>query len=203
MVKELFKLLLAIAILTILIPLLMLLFGEGALACKVFGWAFPKKEKQEIVIQKEEDDHDFVDFKNRKTKQMASVKHIFVDHNIYSEGKKGMTITVEYTTKKLKDADLYCLVRFYQEDGSPVKQERYNRDYLSVNGNVIVGDYAIPPYNDCKTRKTLFMPYDELPTHGEDRTEFILDASILYYYTETDYEVLDRSRTYSFCITNN
>ena len=34
-------------------------------------------------------------------------------------------------------------------------------------------------------------------------TDFILDASILHYTTSTDYEVLDRSKTYSFYLMDD
>lgn len=193
MIKELFKVLIVVIILVVLIPLVMLLFGEGALAYKIFGWAFPKKDKQEVVMSSS----------TSTAKQTATVKHIFVDHNTYEDGKKGMTITVEYETTNLKDTDLVCLVRFYNEDGSPLAQNHYDEKYTSVNGNVIVYEYASPSYDACATQISLFMPYDELP-HGEtERTEYIMDASILHYLTDTEFEVLERSRTYSFYLSND
>ena len=92
---------------------------------------------------------------------------------------------------------------FYNDDGSPLVQQNFNKKYRSVNGNVIVGEMTSPTYDDCKTRTTLFIPYDELSPKESGRTELILDASILHYTTNTDYEVLDRSKTYSFYITND
>ena len=206
MIKELFKVLIVVILLVILIPLIMLLFGEGALAYKIFGWAFPKKENQEVVVQSNTNTNGntapFRQSNNDETQQTATVKHIFVDHNTHQDGKKGMTITVEFESKNLKDADLYCLVRFYNEDGSPVAQEHNNREYLSVNGNVIVGQYTSPPYNVCTTKTTLFIPYDEFPHSENERTDYIMDASILHYLTETEYDVLDRSNSYSFFLLN-
>lgn len=207
MIQGLFKALLVVILLVILIPLMLLLFGEGALAYKIFGWAFPKKEKQEVVIQGNDHSQDntipYLQAQNAEAKQTATVKHIYVDHNTIEDDKKGMTITVEFETKNLKDADLYCLVRFYNEDGSPLVQKSYNKKYLSVNGNVIVGEYTSPTYNDCTTKTTLFMPYDELPSNGTERTEYIMDASILHYHTETEYDVLERSNSYSFYLKND
>lgn len=202
MLEALFKTLLAVIMLVIIVPLVMLLFGEGALAYKIFDWAFPKSEKQEIVVQRNTNNNDntatFRQTSNRKTRQTATVKHVFVDHNTHEDGKKGMTITVEFDSKNLKGEDLYCLVRFYNDDGSPLAQRNHNEKYLSINGNVIVGQYTSPPYNDCSTKTTLFMPYDELPTNGKDRTDYLLDASILHYHNDTEYDVLDRSNSYSF-----
>ena len=202
MLEALFKTLLVVIILVILVPLVMLLFGEGALAYKIFGWAFPKSDKQEIVVQRNTSNDDntatFRQTSNRNTRQTATVKHVYVDHNTHKDGEKGMTITVEFDSKNLKNADLYCLVRFYNDDGSPLAQKNYNEKYLSVNGNVIVGQYTSPPYNNCSTKTTLFIPYNELPTNGKERTELLLDASILHYHTETEYDVLDRSNSYSF-----
>lgn len=207
MIQGLFKALLVVILLVILIPLVLLLFGEGALAYRIFGWAFPKKEKQEVIIQENDDSQDntipCLQARNAEAKQTATVKHIFVDHNTQEGGEKGMTITVEFETKNLKDADLYCLVRFYNEDGAPLVQKNYNKKFLSVNGNVIVGEYTSPTYNDCTTRTTLFMPYDELPTNGTERTDYIMDASILHYHTETEYDVLERSNSYSFYLKND
>ena len=206
MLEALFKTLLAVVMLVIIVPLVLLLFGEGALAYKIFGWAFLKSEKQEIVVQQNSRDNGntatFNQTNDSESRQAATVKHIYVDHNTYEEGEKGMTITVEFDTKSLKDEYLYCMVRFYNDDGSPLAQEIYNEKYLSVNGNVIVGRYFSPSYNDCATRIPLFMPYDELPTSGADRTDYLLDASILHYHTETEYDVLDRSNSYSFYVLN-
>ena len=206
MLEFLFNTLLAVIMLVIIVPLVMLLFGEGALAYKVFGWAFPKEENQEIVVRQNTSNNDntatFHRTSNRKTRQTATVKHVFVDHNTHEDGKKGMTITVEFDSKNLKGEDLYCLVRFYNDDGSPLAQRNHNEKYLSINGNVLVGQYTSPPYNDCSTKTTLFMPYDELPTNGKDRTDYLLDASILHYHNDTEYGVLDRSNSYSFYLLN-
>ncbi len=206
MLEFLFKTLLAVIMLVIIVPLVLLLFGEGALAYKIFGWAFSKEESQAVVVQQNTSDNGntatFHQTNNRKTRQTATVKHVFVDHNTHEDGKKGMTITVEFDSKNLRGEDLYCLVRFYNDDGSPLAQKNYNEKYLSVNGNVIVGQYTSPPYNDCSTKTTLFIPYDELPTNGKERTDYLLDASILHYLTETEYDVLDRSNSYSFYLLN-
>lgn len=206
MLEALFKTLLAVIMLVIIVPLVMLLFGEGALAYKVFGWAFPKSDKQEIVVQRNTSNNDntatFRQTSSRNTRQTATVKHVYVDHNTHKDNEKGMTITVEFESKNLKGEDLYCLVRFYNDDGSPLVQKNYNEKYLSINGNVIVGQYTSPPYNDCSTKTTLFIPYNELPHSKNERTDYLLDASILHYHTETEYDVLDRSNSYSFYLLN-
>lgn len=184
----------------------MLLFGEGALVYKIFDWSFDNDDKQEVVMSERtaSDSRTATKFDNNmNTKGTAVVKNIYVDHNINKNGEKGMQIAVEFESKNLKDENLYCIVRFYNEDGSPLAQTNKNEKYRSVNGNVIVGEYTSPDYNDCKTRTTLFIPYKELPTKTAGRTDLILDASILHYTTSTDYEVLDRSRAYSFYITND
>ena len=130
MLEFLFKTLLAVIMLVIIVPLVLLLFGEGALAYKIFGWAFSKEESQEIVVQQNTSDNGntatFHQINNSETRQKATVKHIYVDHNTHEDGKKGMTITVEFKSKNLKGEDLYCLVRFYNDDGSPLAQKNYN-----------------------------------------------------------------------------
>ena len=209
MIKFLFKALIIVVLLLIIIPLTMLLFGEGALVYKIFDWSSSdNEEKTEIVVS-----NDNRSLKESITKQVkerfnkeasnigkrsASIKNIYVDHNVLKGGVKGMQIAVEFESKNLKDEALYCMVRFYNDDGSPLVQQSNNKKYRSVNGNVIVGAYTSPTYDDCKTRTTLFIPYKELPQNTGGRTDLILDASILHYTTSTNYEVLDRSKTYSF-----
>lgn len=187
--------------------------AEGALVYKIFDWSSSdNEEKTEIVVS-----NDNRSLKESVTKQVkervskevsntgnvsATVKNIYVDHNVEEEGVKGMQIEVEFESKNLKGEALYCMVRFYNDDGSPLAQKTNNEKYRSINGNVIVGEYTSPTYNDCKTRTTLFIPYKELPQNTNGSTDFILDASILHYTTSTDYEVLDRSKTYSFYLMN-
>jgi hypothetical protein len=193
MIKFLFKALIIVVLLLIIIPLILLLFGEGALVYKIFDWSFfDNEEKQELVVKD-----------NNSSLKESTVKNIFVDHNIEKDGVKGMQIAVEFESQNLKDEVLYCMVRFYNDDGSPLVQQSNNKKYRSVNGNVIVGETTSPTYDDCKTRTTLFIPYDELPVKTKGRTDLILDASILHYTTNTDYEVLDRSKTYSFYIKSD
>jgi hypothetical protein len=192
----------------------MLLFGEGALVYKIFDWSTSNnEEKTEFVVS-----NDNRSLKESITKQVkeriskevsntinvsATVKNIYVDHNVVEGGVKGMQIAVEFESKNLKDEALYCMVRFYNDDGSPLVQQSNNKKYRSVNGNVIVGEYTTPTYDDCKTKTTLFIPYKELQKNTGGRTDLILDASILHYATNTDYEVLDRSKTYSFYLMDD
>lgn len=214
MIKFLFKALIIVVLLLIIIPLILLLFGEGALVYKIFDWSFfDNEEKQELVVKDNNSSlkesiiyrvNEKVNEKVHNTGRVsATVKNIFVDHNIEKDGVKGMQIAVEFDSQNLKDAALYCMVRFYNDDGSPLVQQSNNKKYRSVNGNVIVGETTSPTYDDCKTRTTLFIPYDELPVKTKGRTDLILDASILHYTTNTDYEVLDRSKTYSFYIKSD
>jgi len=157
------------------------------------------KEQQEIVVS----DNKVNEKEHNSDKVSATIKNINVEHNVERDGAKGMQITVVFDSKNLKEEILYCMVRFYNDDGSPLVQTSNNEQYRSINGNVIVGDYTSPPYNDCETRTPLFIPYSELSTKSNGRTDFILDATILHYQTKTEYEVLDRSKTYSFYLTNN
>jgi len=214
MIKFLFKALIIVVLLLIIIPLILLLFGEGALVYKIFDWSFfDNEEKQELVVKDNNSSlkesiiyrvNEKVNEKVHNTGRVsATVKNIFVDHNIEKDGVKGMQIAVEFESQNLKDEVLYCMVRFYNDDGSPLVQQSNNKKYRSVNGNVIVGETTSPTYDDCKTRTTLFIPYDELPVKTKGRTDLILDASILHYTTNTDYEVLDRSKTYSFYIKSD
>lgn len=161
--------------------------------------SFEDKEQQEVVVS----DKNLKERAQNSSKVSATIKNINVDHNVERDGTKGMQITVEFESKNLKDEALYCMVRFYNDDGSPLSQARSNEKYRSINGNVIVCEYTSPPYDDCDTKTPLFIPYSELLTKGSGRKDLILDASILHYHTTTEYDVLDRSKTYSFYLANN
>ena len=161
--------------------------------------SFEDKEQQEFVVS----DKNLKERAQNSSKVSATIKNINVDHNVERDGTKGMQITVEFESKNLKDEALYCMVRFYNDDGSPLSQARSNEKYRSINGNVIVCEYTSPPYDDCDTKTPLFIPYSELLTKGSGRKDLILDASILHYHTTTEYDVLDRSKTYSFYLANN
>jgi len=214
MIKFLFKTLLVVVLLLVIIPLIMLLFGEGALVYKIFDWSsFNNEEKTEMVVS--DDNRSLKESITKQVKERviketsnignlsATVKNIYVDHNVVEDGLKGMQIAVEFESKNLKDETLYCMIRFYNDDGSPLVQKNNNNKYRSLNGNVIVGEYTSPTYDDCKTRTTLFIPYKELPQNTGGLTDLILDATILHYQTKTEYDVLDRSKTYSFYLTND
>lgn len=162
--------------------------------------SFEDKEQQEVAVVS---DKKAKEKEHNSDKVSATIKNVYVDHNKENDGVKGMQIAVEFESQNLKDEALYCMIRFYNDDGSPLVQQSNNKKYRSVNGNVIVGEYTSPTYDDCKTRTTLFIPYDELPSKGNGRTDYLLDASILHYTTNTDYNVLDRGKTYSFYITND
>ena len=162
--------------------------------------SFEDKEQQEVAVVS---DKKAKEKEHNSDKVSATIKNINVEHNVERDGAKGMQISVEFDSKNLKEETLYCMVRFYNDDGSPLVQTSNNEKYRSINGNVIVGDYTSPPYDDCETRTPLFIPYSELPTKSNRRTDLIFDATILHYQTKTEYDVLDRSKTYSFYLTND
>ena len=51
MIKLLVRLLIVVILLVVLIPLIMLLFGEGALAYKIFDWSCTNGDGSEYVIE--------------------------------------------------------------------------------------------------------------------------------------------------------
>ena len=110
---------------------------------------------------------------------------------------------MEYESKHLKDEYICYMIRFYHSDGSPVVSKSKNPEYLSSNGNVIISAFTSPTYDECMTQSTLFIPYEELPIKSRGRTDLMYNANILYYTSNTDYEVLDRTDKYSISITSD
>ena len=217
MIKFLLKAILIVLCLLILIPMVMLLVGEGALAGKIFSFFLPKqKERTEIVNTQDgkgvlvvRNDGNGISVVQQDGNGASSSKgetFRFLSLEVSPEivtgenGERGMNIVASFESTNMSSTYLYCMVRIYDADGEPVKCHTNGSKYRSQEGNVFTGDWCIPETDNQTSEVTLFLPYSELPqTKGQ--TEYLLDASFLRYTSSTEFDVLYRSEPLSFTYT--
>ncbi len=217
MIKFLLKAILIVLCLLILIPMVMLLVGEGALAGKIFSFFLPEqKERTEIVeshdgkgVSVVHNDGKSISVVQQDGNGASSSKGVtfkFLSLEVSPEtvtgenGERGMNIVASFESTNMSSTYLYCMVRIYGADGEPVKCCNVGSKYRSRGGNVFTGDWCIPETDNQTSKVTLFLPYSELPqTKGQ--TEYLLDASFLRYTSSTEYDVIYRSEPLSFNYT--
>lgn len=91
----------------------------------------------------------------------ASIDRVWVDHNYFYGGNKGMMIHVKFTTYKMLNKQGECNAYFYFENGTALKD--YNGYYKTVSGKVSVGETFTPSYESSEYSDfKLFIPYTEL-----------------------------------------
>ena len=227
MLKFLLYTLLGALMLAIIIPLILLIFGEGALVYKIFDWSFSGKDEAKVttpargaaveidgntirrdnsdwdgVIEEVEDNNEGNSISGAKS---SLIDNFEVEHNITNQdGLIGMKISVEFTSKNYKGEMLYCMVSFYDSEGNKLVQKEFNEDFRSRQGNVIVGEYFTPSYDDCTSHMEFFMPYKEIPYSKSGRTDYLLDVAILKYKEKTDnFDLLDMSGKKPFYLEHN
>jgi len=213
MIKSLLKAIIIVLCLLILIPLVMLLIGEGALVGKLFHISLPEKHVQTEVVERGNGSTIITDADGNvsvvqtingatdsedATLQFLGLK-ILPETVTNENGEKGMNIAVSFNTENMMNTYLYCMIRVYDADGEPLRCKA-NIKHRSQNGNVITGDWSVPTSNKQSSKITLFLPYSELPQIKEE-TEYLLDVSFLKYSSKTEYEVLYRSDAFAFNYT--
>lgn len=87
------------------------------------------------------------------TKPSADIGSVWVDHNEYYNGYKGMMIHVGFTTENLLDKTVYVYAYFYYEDNVTPLHNQYGNDlYYYGTGKV---NYKSCRFDDFK----IFVPY--------------------------------------------
>lgn len=86
---------------------------------------------------------------------------IWVDHNFYDSGRKGMRIHVKFDVANLRGVECGVAAYFYFNSGQRLND--YNGSYCTSDGQVSVGTKFTPLYeNTTFSDVTMFTPYDEL-----------------------------------------
>lgn len=108
----------------------------------------------------------------------ATFKDIWVDFDIYENGKKGMRIHTKFTVENMKGTDGYLALYFEKKNGERLKSS--NTSYRSTTGQLAVYAIITPAYDKTEYNDlTAFIPYSEfdLPLGKNDLK---IDADIIY-----------------------
>lgn len=91
----------------------------------------------------------------------ATISNLWVEHNVYEDGKKGMRIHFRLDADNMKGKTGRCSAYFHKEDGTALVD--LNDRYCTTDGKVSCGKDFTPGYENTYYEDfTLFMPYSEL-----------------------------------------
>ena len=104
----------------------------------------------------------------------ASVEKVWVDHNVFENGVKGMRIHVKFNINGMLNKTGRAIAYFYYNNGNPLKDT--NNRFYSVDGNVSVGENFTPSYERSTFNDlTIFMPYSELELSQSAQCYFFVE----------------------------
>ena len=103
---------------------------------------------------------------------MAEIERIWVDHNVYEDGSKGMRIHVKFTNRNLKGRRISVYAYFYQEDNITELHDPYGNS-LSCH------DSSTPKYDNSTYEDfDIFIPHSALNMSPGTQGTFSFDISI-------------------------
>ena len=91
----------------------------------------------------------------------AEIEDIWVDHNVYEDGVKGMRIHIKMNVHNFRNKSGRATVYFYDNNGNALVDR--NNSYDTTDGKVAVGKNFTPGYDNTVYEDfKIFMPYNEL-----------------------------------------
>ena len=102
MIKFLIKLLIIVVILVVLIPLILLLFGEGALAYKLFDWSCTNGDGSEYVIENGNRPLSAREFEKMKQAEKNGNAHV---EEYVTETEEGTVVTRNVTINEFNEIE--------------------------------------------------------------------------------------------------
>jgi tetratricopeptide (TPR) repeat protein len=119
------------------------------------------------------------------------VEKVWVDHNIYQNGYKGMKIHVKFTVYNMLGKTGNCVAYFEYSNGTNLRD--YNGSYRTKSGTVSTSTSFTPNYENCIYENlVVFIPYSELHlssggTHSLRFKVEIHSSRKKYYITQSEY----------------
>lgn len=124
----------------------------------------------------------------------AQINRIWVDHNEFYNGQKGMMIHIDFEANGLLNHTLNPVAYFEFSDGTAL--EDYDGSYRTTDGHVSVGDTGVSNYEGCQWKDfKLFMPYEQLHMSSGS---YSLQFSVNIYDKSDGNKCLVRSEKYGF-----
>ncbi len=92
--------------------------------------------------------------------QSATINNIWVDHDVYDNGVKGMRIHIKFGVQGLKNESGYIGAYFYDRNKNEAKNFHCDSKYRTSDGLISIGKTINPRYeNSTYEDLKLFMPY--------------------------------------------
>lgn len=127
----------------------------------------------------------------------AQINRIWVDHNEFYNGKRGMMIHIDFEANGLLNHTLNPVAYFEFSNGTAL--DDYDGSYRTKDGHVSVGDTGVANYEGCQWKDfKLFMPYEQL--HMSEGS-YSLQFSVNIYDKSDGNKCLARSENYGFTFT--
>ncbi|MCF0196733.1 MAG: hypothetical protein HUK03_05800 [Bacteroidaceae bacterium] len=160
MIEFLLKSCLVTLLLLILIPMFLLLIGEGVLAGKVFDWITPESNTQT----------EYADMAGGASK--VEFKDLTLKHNVKKDGEFCMKTNVEFTVNDMKGQHIYCSLNVTDMDGNTIVfTSPEGEEYTNNVSEILVES------NSCTVTVNFFSPYKDFPL-VDGRNQFLARVSI-------------------------
>ena len=103
----------------------------------------------------------------KPVKRTATINSVKADHNVVVNGKKGVTLHINFDIANCKGTDCKCAAWLHYADGRPVKDT--NGSFCASDGHVATWVSFKPIYENTHFDDLhLFFPYDEFHIEGKD-----------------------------------
>lgn len=114
----------------------------------------------------------------------VTINKVWVDHNQYQDGVKGMLIHTDFDAVGMKDHKVYVAAYFYFDDGTPLKDE--DGEFSTPDGQVCVASRQTVSYDSSNfSDYKLFIPNDQL---------HVRDANLKFYVRVEDDTMDDKTK---------
>lgn len=123
----------------------------------------------------------------------ASIESVWVDHNEYMNGVKGMLIHTDISVEHLEGKTIYVYAYFYQADNMTPLHNPYGNDLYFYRTGTVNTEHTSGRFDDFK----IFVPYSGLNMAPGTSDSFSFDISV-----ECGGEQLDRNNDNSFTFTS-
>lgn len=184
--------------------------GEWEIGTSTAGWGHLSKHSSSVTLRVDsysgdEDRTDWFTIKAGKYERRieitqhannnpsASIESVWVDHNEYVNGTKGMLIHSTISVEHLEGKTVYVYAYFYHEDNTTPLHNPYGSDlYFYGTGNVNI-EHKSGRFDDFR----IFVPYSGLNMAPGTEGNFSFDISVKY-----GGEQLDRNNNNTFRFTS-
>lgn len=135
-----------------------------------------------------------IDISQPSAARSGKIEKVWVDHNQWNNGLKGMMVHVKFSVHGMKGREGICALYFSFGDGSKLKD--FNNSFRTVDGQVSANDTFTPRYDGSEYADfKIFMPYNELHMQSGSK-DVSLRFYVLLYDVLTEEDLAESDYTY-------